>query len=382
MKPKSEAPETPRMTIVPPAGSVAQRPPAQQALETPGLPGDYEPIEALILSLPDLIHDHPRTLLEILAATNSEVPVMGLYNHSREAGTLLRMLANTGGSAEGIHLVRVPTDTAWIRDYGPFFVRIPDGGYEVADLFYGTYGARVRTDDNEVPSRLGRLLGLPVRKIDRAVDGGNLVSNGAGLVLTTRNQSVANHDMGTRNWQVIEFDLRQKLHFETCLMLPHLAGEATGHVDMYLTFVRPDLVLVSDLDPEIDEVNARRLDLAAKALRGVRTPHGPLRVERIPMPAPDGHDWRSYTNVIYTPRKVLVPVFATAPPGLQTRALETFRRLCPDREVTPIAADTLVRRHGYLHCISLGVPAGVDLRRLLSGPAAARLESLGDGSRG
>jgi len=106
----------------------------------------------------------------------------------------------------------------------------------------------------------------------------------------------------------------------------------------------------------VDARNAQLLDRAAEALAGQRITGAALRVERIPMPPrPDGL-FRTYTNVILVNDLLLVPQYPTVCPELDAQALALYRRLLPGHEVVGIDAESLIQRHGALHCISLTVP--------------------------
>ena len=154
-------------------------------------------------------------------------------------------------------------------------------------------------------------------------------------------------------------------------MLEALVGEPTGHVDMFATFTAPNTVLIGRCDPAIDPLNAQILDRNAATLGGLPTPRGPLRVERIPMPSTRDGLWRSYTNVVYANRVVLVPVYRDADQVEQKRVLNTFRRLLPGRTVVGIDCEDLIRNCGALHCVTANVPR---MDRQPSAPDAAVIE--------
>ena len=98
------------------------------------------------------------------------------------------------------------------------------------------------------------------------------------------------------------------------IYLEPLAGEATGHVDMFATFTAPDTVVIGECSQREDPVNAAILDRNAQRLAGVRTACGPLNVVRIPVSKtntlpfeddPDAYVWHTYTNVVYANQVLL-----------------------------------------------------------------------------
>ena len=105
---------------------------------------------------------------------------------------------------------------------------------------------------------------------------------------------------------------------------------------------------------------ARRLGYTpnrnAQRLEGLPTPHGPLRVIRIPMPPHKDGNWRTYTNVVFANGALLVPVYRGVDRAGREKALELFARLLPGWQVIGIDCTTLIQGGGALRCISTGVP--------------------------
>ena len=54
------------------------------------------------------------------------------------------------------------------------------------------------------------------------------------------------------------------------MILEPLQPEATKHVDMFATFLAADHVLIAQLDPRVDPVNARTLNENARRLSEVK----------------------------------------------------------------------------------------------------------------
>ncbi len=148
------------------------------------------------------------------------------------------------------------------------------------------------------------------------------------------------------------------LGFENLFLVPPLQGESTGHVDMFCTFLQPDLALVGSYTGGVDEANAAQ-PMTSSATWGVATPPGPRR--RIPMPDHDDGVWRTYTNVIFANGVLLVPIYPDYCPDLDRQALAIYRRLLPDRRVVGIDASGLIRMNGALRCITMNLPSGQPL---------------------
>ena len=324
--------------------------------------GEFAPQAALLISARELASCLPETFRDIVRAVHGKTPILCMATNSADRQAVERILRQAALPAGAVRFVWVPLDTMWVRDYGPFFVRRTDGSVWVLDMDYSPAedGAEVRWRDNNAPRLLGEALGLPVQAVPLKLSGGNLLTNGDALVVTTAAILRENADRGY-NAARIRSLLERHLGFTTWICLPELEGERTGHVDMYVTFPAENVAVVSQLDKAADPVNAEILDRAAEQLAGLPTRRGPMRVCRIPMEPGSNGVWRSYTNVIYANGVLLVPSFAEADQAGQAKAMELYARLLPGWKIEGISCDSLCRNEGLLHCICRNVPIFVPL---------------------
>ncbi len=318
------------------------------------LVAEFSPQEALILGCAQMVQFHSQALVDIVRATYRDGRLMGLVGHEAEAGEVRALLAASSLPEDAIELVTLPVSTMWARDYGPVFVRTPQGKLVIVDALY--HGTANNPYDDDVPRVLAQELNVEYREAPLTLEGGHLLGNGRGLGVCSAHAVARN--VRERGLTVEDFTrvLQTNFGHGQWVFLKPLAGEPTGHVDMFCAFVEPDHVLVGSYDPAVDAVNAARLDENARALASVTVDGGPLRVTRIAMGRHDDGFWRTYTNVIFTDRSVLVPVYADVAPEVNEAALEVFRRALPEREVKAIDATTMIRKNGSLHCVSINVP--------------------------
>jgi agmatine/peptidylarginine deiminase len=151
-------------------------------------------------------------------------------------------------------------------------------------------------------------------------------------------------------------DLLSKYYgFRQVSLLKPLLSEPTGHIDMFATFVAPNLVVVGQYDPKVDPVNADILDENAAVLAKGRTSFGPLRVVRIPMPSNHGGIWKTFTNVIYANGTLIMPTYGTDLEA-QKEAMGIYSRLLPDWEIVGVDATTVIKQRGSLRCLSINIP--------------------------
>jgi len=338
--------------------------PAADAAEPPPLAiaGEYEPQAALLLASHDLLRQQPELLAEIAEAVHARLELWILASHAqdlRQAGALFEA---RGIPPERVRFVPAPVETMWVRDFGPLFGRTPDGAPVLLDFEHpeGARRAAPRAGDDAAPALLAELLGLPRRALALKLGNGNFVGNGDGLFVSTWAAVLDNRDKG-HDLDSMGRELARALALREWLVLAPLQREPTHDADMFVSFPAPDVALVGRLDPAEDAENAAILDQAAALLAGRSTSRGPLRVERIPMPPPEGEVWRSYTNVIYANGLLLVPSFADVDPALEAAAFRVWREQLPGWEIRGLRADAVARRGGLLHCLSQTLPGYIAL---------------------
>jgi agmatine/peptidylarginine deiminase len=346
----------PAVALLWPGPALASKPAADPAAGLPSrvrMPAEFENKDAMLLGAAQMVQFHPQALVDIVTALYQNVQVIGLVGFAQEGEQVLTLLDEAGLPAEAVTIVEAPVMTMWARDYGPLTVLDRHGQPYFLDAKYEGRGARL---DDDVPQHLAEQMAIPVFSLPLTMEGGDLLSNGEGLVLTTqrllsRNQEERGYDLEDV-WHI----LQRFFGFTDWIPLPSLQGEPTGHLDMFLTFVDPVTVVVGRYDPDDDPRNAPWLDWIARQLDGRPTPLGPLRVERMPMPPNGDGVWRTYTNVIFANEVLLVPAYPTKHPDLDREAVAIYQRLLPDWRIVSVDATSLIRRNGALHCVTLDLP--------------------------
>jgi agmatine/peptidylarginine deiminase len=321
------------------------------------LPAEFDTQAALLLACHELVPFAPDVFAAIVSAACGQVPVVAVVADDGERELVGEILEDHGLLPNSLRFLKIEHDTMWIRDYGPVVLVSADGSLSIADARYEPGG---RMADDRFPRKLALLIGARPIDIPLKLDGGNLLTNGEGLCLSTLTVLAENDqpESNVRRALGLYYGCR-----ETILLEP-LLGERTGHVDMFATFTARDTVVVGQYDATADPENAALLDRNAARLSRVDTGRGPLRLVRVPMPCRLGEQWPTYTNVIYANGRLLVPVYAGDDPAERKRALGVFSGLLPAWDVVPIEADALAEHGGTLHCISRNVVSMGRLGRL------------------
>jgi agmatine/peptidylarginine deiminase len=326
-------------------------------------PGEFQHQAGLILGCNEMVRHYPALFGEMASALYRNIDLIGLVSNQSELDSALGILARYEVPSSAMRFVVAPVNTLWVRDYVPMFARRADGSISLADFMYDPPKEMDRRPLDEAFGKvLGNLLGMPVQAVPLTVEGGNLVTNGEGLVAATTSIIPRNASRGYDSHQ-IEQILEKSFGYTLWARIPGLKGEPTQHADMFMTFLAADVVVVGRMDPAVDPDNAEMLDRVAKALASVTTASGPMKVYRIPMPVPvrAGNGWRTYTNIVLANGVLLMPTFTGVDRAAQSEALELYARLMPGWKVVGINCDALASHLGLLHCVSRQIPGFVKL---------------------
>jgi agmatine/peptidylarginine deiminase len=326
-------------------------------------PGEFQHQAALILGCNEMARHYLALFGEMASALHRNIPLIAVVSNQSEMKSAQAALAKCKVPPSAVRFLVRPVNTLWVRDYVPVFARRADGSVLLADFLYDLPGEKEhRPLDEAFGQVLGDVLGLPVQPVPLTVEGGNLVTNGEGLVVTTHSLVARNAARGYDAPRV-EKILKESFGYTLWVRVPGLVGEPTQHADMYMTFLAGDVLVVGRVDPAVDPQNAAMLDGVAKAMASIDGPRGPIKVYRIPMPAPAkaGDGWRTYTNIVLANGVLLMPTFSGVDQAAQAEALALYTRLMPGWKVVGINSDVLVPHMGLLHCICRQVPAFVSL---------------------
>jgi agmatine/peptidylarginine deiminase len=305
------------------------------------LRGDYEPIDLLVL-----VHnpEWEGALRFMVERARTRVPVEVLIPSQERNTAEFRAWSKT----RCVSVEDVKLNTPWIRDYGPQQVF---EGLSVTWLDYTYYEDR-RLDD-DLPVDLADAFHVPLHAQEVHVDGGGLVSNGRGLCAMT-DTSLADAGMHLASRRERERFVAE-LGCRGLAVLPALPREQTGHADVVVQFLSPDVVAVAAMDAGGSASDAELLDLTAGALRRTARALGqPLRIVRVPMHA-RGQVFYSYLNSLRVADLLFVPDYRDVAPALQAAAHGVLRAALPGVKLVPVPADSMVSLGGALHCIALGL---------------------------
>lgn len=267
--------------------------------------------------------------------------------------------------ASNVVIHEIATNDAWIRDFGPTFVRrVDDGSIVGIDWQYNAWGGKYPPfdDDAKASESICRILACPRSVSSLYCEGGALEGNGAGVVMTTGSclLSPSRNPGWTR--KMVEDELRLQLGANRILWVDGggLQGDDTdGHIDQIARFVRED-VIVAATSSEASDPNSEGLQQNVKLLQqAVTTSGSPYEVVALPTPPPRFIDSQrvpeSYCNFVLANGLVVVPTYRND--QSDTQAVELLTQLFPNHKIVPLDAYDLVWGLGAFHCCSQQLPA-------------------------
>jgi len=334
------------------------------------MPAEWEPHEATWLSWPQPgcnsfpgSYDRvvPTFVQMALALAESETVRINVLDGEQEKSVRKLLTRAPEGRIEYFH---IPTNEPWCRDHGPVFVRRANAPQlAVLDFEFNAWGWKLSPfeDDNDVPPKIAKKLGLPVFDYSGFVlEGGSIDVNGAGTVLTTESCLLNPNRNAKLDRHQIEKKLHDALGVTQVLWLGDgIEGDDTdGHVDDLTRFVSRSVVVTVSEDDENDP-NFEPLRTNLDRLHEMRLPDGePLHVLTLPMPTRIVRDGlrlpASYANFYIANEIVLLPVFGERNDGW---AESVLREAFPARKIVPIDCRELIWGLGAFHCLTQQQPA-------------------------
>jgi agmatine deiminase len=263
---------------------------------------------------------------------------------------------------QGVSVLPLEHDDAWIRDTAPTFVRNAEGLLAGIDWRFNGYGQRSPeyAHDAALAERICRRLKVPRFEAPIVFEGGALQIDGEGTGLVCaasvldpqRNPGLSQAD--------VQAVLRDHLGLETVIWLAQgLVDDVTGgHVDNLACFAAPGVVLALS-GGDNDDPNRPILEDNLSRLRAARDAKGrQLEVIEIPQPAPrhreDGRRLpASYINFYLANDAVIVPIFDDP---MDATAFHAIQAAFPERQIVEIDVGDLIHGGGGIHCITQQQP--------------------------
>lgn len=255
-----------------------------------------------------------------------------------------RNVLQGGGADLGhVHFIHAPSDSVWIRDYGPRFVQ-REGTRAIVDHAYN----RPRPDDDDVPFVVGAEWGEPVYEIPLVHGGGNFHLFRNRDAFMTR--LITNENPGVPEAEVLA-DFRAWEGLDVTLFDPFPSSyDSTQHIDMWMLPLADGKVLIGEYDAgQGGGVPKTVTDAAATELAG----RG-YTVYRTPGWSSGGTHY-TYANSVIVNQVVLICRF-DGYTSQNAAALATYQEALPDHTIVQVDCSDIIWLAGAIHCIVMHVP--------------------------
>ena len=325
------------------------------------LPGEFEQHRATWISWPCRKSIWP----DIAATCKAYAAVVNAVAEGEPVNVLVApsdvMLAKKLCSQVGVTFIPVAGDDSWARDTLPTFV-VTQQAVGAVNWNFNAWGEKFFPFEND------RLLGQKVIEYvqrDQAItvfepglvlEGGAIHSNGAGLLVTTKQALLNPNRNGNLALADMQAALEKYFHVQNIVWLEQGLIEdldTDGHVDNVMCFADKDTVLMQVFNAD-DQNHAIFKDnlKALQALSEVVCLHQPepvyLNGERLAL---------SYANSYVANCAVIIPSFKQK--KIDEAVYHIFKERCPGRDIIQIEALDILVGGGGIHCITMQEPKSV-----------------------
>ena len=301
----------------------------------PRFVAEFEPMQGVTIR-------YPLGIPESLVAQFSNNCMVYCIVSSSYQNQAQNAFQNAGVNMDNLTFVNAPTNSYWVRDYGPWYI-FEDRQPAIVDNIYN----RPRPNDDEIPGVFANYWGIPMYGMNLQHTGGNMMEDGRGhgvsddLVL----QENGNNEENVRN----------KMHDYLGIDPYHITidpqGDYIAHVDCWGKYLAPDKILIARLPQN----NSHYADYESVAEYFATTnccwgyPYHVYRVDE-----PGGYTLAPYTNSLILNKKVYVPMGTNT--TYNNNALAVYQEAMPGYEIIGVNG-------GYpgwentdaLHCRARGI---------------------------
>ena len=301
----------------------------------PRFVGEFEPMQGVMIRYPLGIP----TSLVVDLANNCHV-----YCITQQQGSAQSAFQNAGVNMDNVSFVIAPTDSYWVRDYGPWYI-FEDRNPAIVDNRYN----RPRPNDDNISQVFANYWNIPMYGMNLEHTGGNMMEDGRGhgvsdeLVFQENNYNETN----------VREKMRDYLGIDPYHVTIDPQGDYIAHVDCWGKYLAPDKILIAQLPSS----NSHYADYEQVANYFANTnccwgyPYQVYRVQE-----PGGYTLAPYTNSLILNKSVYVPMGDNATYNQQ--ALDVYQEAMPGYNIVGVYNNDYYiswENTDALHCRTRGV---------------------------
>ena len=302
----------------------------------PRFVAEFEPMQGVMIRYPLGI---PTSLVAQLS-NNCMVYCIVSTSQQNEAQSTFQ---GAGVNMSNVTFVNAPTDSYWVRDYGPWYI-FEDRNPAIVDNIYN----RPRPNDDNMSQVFANYWHIPMYGMNLQHTGGNMMEDGRGhgvsdeLVFQENNYNEEN----VRN------KMRAYLGIDPYHVTIDPQGDYIAHVDCWGKYLAPDKILIAQL-PQSNP-RYQYYEQVAEYFENTNCCWGyPYHVYRVQEPG--GYTLAPYTNSLILNKTVYVPIGTNNTYNQQ--ALQVYQEAMPGYEIVGVTNNTYTgwENTDALHCRTRGV---------------------------
>jgi agmatine deiminase len=321
-------------------------------------PGEWEPHEMTVMAMPP-----PQNWRGYAKMSTVRAQWAGVANALSEYEKVLMVVRPEDRKVaprilnREIELIEFPLNDGWSRDSGPMVLVNKKKQRCVAGFTFNGWGAKLGAYQHDalLKARLAAKFGLPIYPVDLVLEGGGVILDGEGTVITTEQCMLHKNRNPRKKKAEVEKILKASLGTEKVIWLGKgLEPDpiTDGHVDGLAAFARPGVVLLHTTDLRSDPNYTVGNDARRRLQQSTDAKGRKLKVIEIPLAEKVAH-----MNFYIGNGCVLVPVAGDK--KQDDRPMGILREVFSDRKVIGVGGKTLAKGGGGIHCITQQIPRGV-----------------------
>lgn len=330
------------------------------------MPAEWEPHESTWLTWPQneetwmgKIQEAQNIWVQMIKALHTGEKVNICVHDEKTKSEVLKKLEQSQINLDQINIHLFPTNDAWIRDYGPIYVKDSIGKKIILNWEFNMWGGKYPPwdNDNQIPTKVSQLQNIESISPGIILEGGSIDINGYGTLLTTKSCLLNKNRNPHLSQEQIEEYLKRYLGVERIIWLGSgIAGDDTdGHIDDITRFINPSTIVTcihEDKSHPDYEILNKNFDILKSSL------DNSYSLIPIPMPEPVTFNGdilpASYANFYIGNKVVLLPIFDCPQDQIAYDLFEKY--FSPHRKIIPILAKDLVIGLGGIHCVTQQEP--------------------------
>ena len=317
-------------------------------------PAEFDSVAGIIFAW----EAYSTLLTELIKEVAEEDTAWVVVDNTSEENSVSNTLSNAEVNMDHVVFQVIPTNSVWIRDYGPWWIIEPGNSRAIIDLIYN----RPRPLDDTYPESAAEYFGINYYGLGLIEAGGNMLLDGQGAVIVSNVifDGSQGFDPNLTQDQLEQYFL-DYFGVHKVIVTPHLINDGTGHIDMFVKLINDTTIIVGEYENQsagfsgnYDICNQVANQLANETNGAGR----PFNIVRMPMPPYNNGITYTYINSLIVNNKVLVPIY-----GFSTEfanddsVLVLYETIMPGVEAIGFDCNQIIPANGAIHCIAMKVPA-------------------------